>query len=191
MTLGQIKSIHCRPSISTWIHRWIHPFQIHPVRWLGTNRCTFIPPLAKTSVNNALTMQIGMSLSGKMTTKVSCPDHRIKKHMLYSWIQSQIRLPIYPVPVAVISKNLDIDSASCSDCNKLYHLGLRCASCKNSFQQTGNPDRHASEDILIDLCSRRCNIHATTSACTWLHQVRAFCQSPHSSHSSTPGDTLS
>ena len=50
----------------------------HPVRWLGTNRCTFIPPLAKTSVNIALTMQIDISSSGKMTTKVNCPDHRIK-----------------------------------------------------------------------------------------------------------------
>ena len=65
--------------------------------------------------------------------------------MLYRWIQSQIRLPVHLVPVAVISKNLDIDSASCSDCNKLHHLELHCASCKNSSQQTRNPGQHASE----------------------------------------------
>ena len=42
-------------------------------------------------------------------------------------IQTQIRLPVHPVPVAVKSKNLDKDSASCSDCNKLHHLELHCA----------------------------------------------------------------
>ena len=42
MTLVQNKSIQHRPSISTWILGWIHSFQIHPVWWLGTNRCNFI-----------------------------------------------------------------------------------------------------------------------------------------------------
>ena len=35
-----------------------------------------------------------------------------------------------PVPVAVNSKNLVIDSATCSDCNKLHHLELHCISKK-------------------------------------------------------------
>ena len=60
----------------------------HPIRWLGTNRYTFIPALAKTSVNIALTMQIGISLSGKMTTKVYCPDHRIKNTYIVFFFRS-------------------------------------------------------------------------------------------------------
>ena len=51
-----------------------------------------------------------------------------KIHMKYCWIQSDCQPD--PVPVAVNSKNLVIDSATCSDCIELYHLELHCISKK-------------------------------------------------------------
>ena len=61
----------------------------------------------------------------------------------------------------MISKNLDIDSASCSDCNKLYRLELHCAiSVKTrSSKPEIQTDTHLKTNTLT-CCSRRCNIHA-------------------------------
>ena len=77
--------------------------------------------------------------------ELSRPSHQ--KYIYCTVEFKQIRLPAHLVPVAVISKNLGIDSASCSDCNKLHHHELHCAFCKNSSPQTRNPDQHRSENI--------------------------------------------
>ena len=104
-----------------------------------------------------------------------------KIHMKYCWIQSDCQPD--PVPVAVNSKNLVIDSATCSDCIELYHLELHCIS-KKSLQQNQKSrisDWHRSErDTLIDavVAASPCK---KLSACTWKHQARASCRSPHSS----------
>ena len=77
------KQIYSIRAVHFQVNSWMNSLPSRRIQYdgLATNRCTFIPPLAKTSVNIALTMQIGISLSGKMTTKVNCPDHRIQKYV--------------------------------------------------------------------------------------------------------------
>ena len=68
-----------------------------------------------------------------------------KIHMKYCWIQSDCQPD--PVPVAVNSKNLVIDSATCSDCIELYHLELHCISKKNHSSKTRSPEFQTDIDL--------------------------------------------
>ena len=125
-----------------------------------------------------------------MTTKVSCPDLRIKNTYVaqLNSKSNQIASPSGP---------------SCSDIQKPWHrqclmqwlqqiISSRIALCISVKTRSSKPeiqtDTHLKTNTLTCAVVAATSMQKKTSACTWLYQVRASCRSPHSS---TPCDTLS